>query len=498
MSLTDFVERYSGNDTSGLSRRNLSFALLILLTRIPFIFSGFGTDEDSWGIALTALNINHLHEYEVSRFPGFPVHEIISALFISGGAVVLNLLTAVMSALAVLFFVCFLQEKHFRYPYLAGFAFAFVPVVFIHSSDTIDYMWATAFIMLSFWMKEKNRLIFSALMLGAATGCRITSLTMLMPFCVLLIDNDASTRENFLKLTRYISVTLAATLFFYLPVFATYGTNFFTFYDLSGYPTIPKVLYKFLFGVWGITGCLAMIYGIAMLLFSSPLKARRYLFPKTVNEKHVIAWLVAVDLTIIVYLRLPYEAGYLIPIVPFTILVFGKYLHDKAFIFFSVLLIIAPWLFGISTTDKSDSPEPSSASVQINLFSVPLNIDLLRGPVATDLAGRKSTVAFADSVLHEAQFISDTSVIICGWWSSKILYLNSQLPESEKNKILTWGHYLDKNELINYVQNRYNIFYLPMQDSLEKKLYGLDIKYFGAVPLFSEEEEEPADLQTEP
>ncbi|MBK5285109.1 MAG: hypothetical protein JJE25_06870 [Bacteroidia bacterium] len=498
MSFTDFVERYSGNETSGLSKKNLIFAFVILLTRIPFIFSGFGTDEDSWGIALTAININQLHQYEVSRFPGFPVHEIISALFISGGAVVLNLLTAIMSALAVLFFVCFLQEKHFRYPYLAGFVFAFTPVVFIHSTDTIDYMWATAFIMLSFWMMEKNKLIFSALMLGLATGCRITSLVMLMPFCVLLIENDKSTRKIFLKITKYIVVTLAASVFFYLPVIVTYGTAFFTFYDLSGYPTIPKVLYKFLLGVWGMSGCIALAYGVAMLLFSSPLKARRYLFPKTVNEKHVIAWLVAVDLTIIVFLRLPYEAGYLIPIIPFTILVFGKYLHDKAFIFFSILLIISPWLLGISTTDKPDSPEPSSASVQLNIFSVPVNIDLFRGPVRMDYEGRKATVAFADSVIHESQFISDTSVIICGWWSSKILYRYAQLPESEKNKKLTWGHYLDKNELIDYVQNRYNIFYLPMQDSLEKKLYGLDIKYFGAVPLFSEDEEEPADLQTEP
>ena len=59
---------------------------------------------------------------------------------------------------------------------------------------------------------------------------------------------------------------------------------------------------------------------------------------------------------------------------------------------------------------------------------------------------------------------------------------------------------MSHEELIGYVQKRYNIFYLPMQDSLEKKLYGIDIKYFGAVPLLisSAEEEEPAELQPEP
>jgi len=246
MSLTDFVERYSGNDTSGFSRRNLFFAFLILLTRIPFIFSGFGTDEDSWGLALTALNIHDTHQYEVSRFPGFPVHEIISALFISGGAVTLNLLTAVMSVIAIFFFVCFLQEQRFRYPYLAGVVFAFTPVVFIHSTDTIDYMWAMAFMMLSFWLIAKNRLMFSALMLAAATGCRITSLAMLMPFCVLLIDSDKITRGNFSRIIRYMLVAIGASVIIYLPVIIKYGSTFFTFYDLSGYPSIPKVLYKFL------------------------------------------------------------------------------------------------------------------------------------------------------------------------------------------------------------------------------------------------------------
>src|SRR5262245_42909415 len=150
MSLTDFFERYSGSNTSGFSRRNLLFAFLIFLTRIPFIFSGPGTDEDAWGLALTALNISHTHTYEVSRFPGFPVHEITSAILIGGGSVALNMLTALMSAAAALMFVCALQEMRFRFPYLAALAFAFTSVVYVHSSESIDYMWAMAFIMASF------------------------------------------------------------------------------------------------------------------------------------------------------------------------------------------------------------------------------------------------------------------------------------------------------------------------------------------------------------
>ncbi|HLG34820.1 MAG TPA: hypothetical protein VI757_08075 [Bacteroidia bacterium] len=498
MSLTNLIERFSGDDTSGFSRKNFLFAFLILLTRIPFLFSGFGTDEDSWGVALTALNIHDTFQYEVSRFPGFPVHEIISALFISGGAAALNFLTAVMSSLAVLFFVCALQQMRFRYPYLAGIAFAFTPVVFMHSADTIDYMWAMAFLMLSFLLILQNNILLSAIILAVATGCRITSLAMLMPYCILLIDKNSDTRKNAVVIARYAAMALACSVIIYLPVILKYGNAFFTFYDLSGYPTISKVLYKFSFGVWGILGCAAIFYGIASLLFSSPLKAKRFLLPKTTNEKHVIAWLVAIDLTIIIFVRLPYESGYLIPIIPFTILVFGKYLHDKAFIYFSLLLIASPWLLGVSTQNKSDSPPPAQVSAQFKLFSQSLNIDFFRGAVCTDAEARKTTDAFADSVIQEAQYISDTSVILCGWWSTKVMYKYALLPDEEKNKMITWGHYLSKDELIGYVQKRYHIFYLPMQDSLEKKLYGIDIKYFGAVPLFeTEPEETPEELKPE-
>ena len=185
--------------------------------------------------------------------------------------------------------------------------------------------------------------------------------------------------------------------------------------------------------------------------------------------------------------------------VPFTILVFGKYLHDKAFIFFSLLLVASPWLLSISTQNKSDSPPPSEVSAQFKLFSQSLNIDFLRGAVCTNAEARKVTVAFADSVIEEPQFLSDTSVVLCGWWSNKIIYRHSMLPEERKNRAVIWENYLNKDQLIEYVQKRYNIFYLPMQDSLEKKLYGIDIKYFGAVPLFETEEEEetPEELKPE-
>ena len=500
MSLTDFFERNSGNSTSGFSRRNLLFGFLIFLTRIPFIFAGPGTDEDAWGVTLTALKIFQTHSYEVSRFPGFPVHELISAAFIWGGPVMLNLLTALMSAVAALMFVCALQEMHFRFPYLAGAAFAFTSIVLVHSSETIDYLWAMAFIMASFWMLLRNKTVLSALLLALAVGCRITSITMLLSFGVLLIDDGQNLRGNVRRIIRYALFTGLFSVIIYTPVLLKYGLSFFTFYDLSGYPSIPKVLYKISLGVWGITGLMALLFGTVALLFPPKHRTGKYLLPRTINEKHVISWLVATDMTILIFVRFPYEAGYLIPLIPFTILVFGKYLYDKAFIYFCLLLILSPFVIGISTGHRPDSPKPSALSAHINVFSFDVNLDFLYGQIFTEQKSRRQTKAFADDVVEESKYLSDSSLVLCGWWYNKVRYEFEQLPPREKNTKVTWAHYLDKDQLITYIQSRYNIFYLPLQDSLEKTMYGVDIKYFGAVPLFTsaDEEEFPEDSESEP
>ena len=80
-------------------------ALVVLLTRIPFIFSGFGAEEDAWGLILTARNISLTGIYEVSRMPGHPVQELLLSLIYKLPSWFLNLLTAIISTIGVLFFM---------------------------------------------------------------------------------------------------------------------------------------------------------------------------------------------------------------------------------------------------------------------------------------------------------------------------------------------------------------------------------------------------------
>ena len=87
----------------------LLFTLLIALTRIPFLFFGYGSEEDAWALPLVAERIANSGVYEVSRLPGHPFQEIIYTLIWNAGPVVYNLITLIVSSFGIYFFIRILQ-----------------------------------------------------------------------------------------------------------------------------------------------------------------------------------------------------------------------------------------------------------------------------------------------------------------------------------------------------------------------------------------------------
>ena len=60
-----------------LERREVVPALLVaaivLVSRLPFLAPGYGTDADAWRIAWAAHGIASTGRYEAARFPGNPI-----------------------------------------------------------------------------------------------------------------------------------------------------------------------------------------------------------------------------------------------------------------------------------------------------------------------------------------------------------------------------------------------------------------------------------------
>lgn len=460
------------------STQIIFFVTVVLLSRMPFLFSGYGVDADAWEVALTAKHISQTGIYEVSRFPGYPMHELVCSLF-SGSYVTLNLLTTIISTIGFLFFVFTLKALRFKSVLLAGFALAAVPIVYIHSTTTIDYTWALAFILISLYFVVKKKPAMAGLFLGFAIGCRITSGALLLPFAIMLTQSGGL-KKNAIVIAKLTATTCIVGALWFLPVYLRYGWSFFSYYDVP-YPSIPEVLFKFSIGTFGVIGFAGLVIATGLLFFSDKFRHGKYLFPKAVSEKMVVAWLIAVDLYIIAFLKLPMESGYLIPCVPFIILIFGKYLVEKAFAFFALALIISPFIASIAPVDRLDAPAKSVLAINLTVAGEEVVFDPLSGPVISHASRREKAMQFTSKVLHNIDTIHRKSLIIAGRWYTQIMV---ERTDTALHTIQFIDH-IKQKDLLKFIEDGYEIFYLPYQDHFNTLMYDFDPKSFGAIPFMN-------------
>lgn len=296
--------------------RPLAFAVLALAfiaSRAPFIDNGYGTKPDAWRIALSGYWLWDNHEFYPSRLPGYPVPEFAYALVVKGGWVATNSLTIAVSLLGLWFFANIVRELKLPNPALIVVGFAFQPLLWINSMNTMDYAWALTFIMGAYYFLITEETGFAGLMLGLAIGSRLPSAAMLVPLAAYLVRDG---RRD--ELRDFFVWTLVVPMLAFLPIAWTYGAGFLNFYDAKiGVRTVIRLLAKDSLGLIGAIGV-----GLGVLL-SLP---RLVKLPGDVlRDKHVMTWVLAIGCVGFVFFRLPHEAAYLIPLFPFAFLLIGRY-----------------------------------------------------------------------------------------------------------------------------------------------------------------------------
>jgi len=197
-----------------------------------------------------------------------------------------------------------------------------------------------------------------------------------------------------------------------------------------------------------------------------------------VNEKYVVSWLVAIDLYIIAFIKLPMEAGYLIPIIPFVILLFGKYLYDRAFTFFTIMLIISPLIASITPVNRNDAPVQSPVAVNFQVAGEDLIFDPLLGPVFAYQSRREKAMEFTSRVLESADTIQKKTLIISGRWYTQLVVRQGDVTK----KTVEFIDYIDSARLLEFIEDGYRLYYLPRQDHYNFLKYRVDMKAFGALP----------------
>ncbi len=420
----------------------------MLLTRWPWLTAGYGADPDGYRVVEVARQMAGGGAYAASRLPGYPAYEFLIALLANTPAWVSNAVTALFSAAAFALFALILRFFEVRAAALIAAGFAMTPVIYLNSGCTMDYIPALTWMLAATYLTLLGRPLAAGLCLGLAIGNRITSGALALPLCgwfALHCPPRVALRRS---LQLAAGAAALATLCF-LPVYRRYGPGFFAFYDNPYYPPLDVVARRALPMVWGNLGLLALAAAAAAL----PLPYLR----AALRSPRVRAglWLAgsSVALYAIAFLRLPDEAGYLIPIVPFVLL---------------GLCLVAPWWI------------PGAVAIALLGSSfIGLHHDriALDGPIVEDHAVRESQQRATAAIIQAVAALPGHAVIVSGWVLPRLVLALHGDREGPHQFI-----YLVENrgEFDQYLASGRQVYYLPGADLYESQAHELELAPLGA------------------
>jgi hypothetical protein len=439
------------------SNSNLFSAILVLAftARIPFLFFGYGVEEDSYGTVVAAHNSYLTGVLEVSRLPGHPFQEIILSFFYPiSSPFFFNLLSCIASLFAVYFFGKVCKKYSQSFYWLAALVFAFVPVVFIASVSTIDYMWAMAFAMASWYGVQKKQMVWAGVLFGLAIACRINIAVVIVPF--VMIEYLEEQKINYKSWFFFLIVSTLTSLVFFIPVIHQYGWQFLSYSDQFPYPNFPKIVYKSSIGVWGILGVLAILF------YSF------FTFCKNKSADVVIA--VFIVLQAIIYLQLPQKSAYLIPTIPFIIWWFLQGLEAKKFTKLSLILILSAFFCGVNLADTKRGSSSLFKTLELEIKGQTIFFDLFSGPVYADYSKRVNKQVYVNQVLAKTNNLNSPTAIISGWWYNQLLV---ETYHKAINPNVHFVFYCNQDSLRRMQQNGWQIFYLAEQEIYNNQMFNI-------------------------
>lgn len=314
--------RLSHIATLASQRPSLLIVACMLLLQLPLVWMGQGADQDSVRVIRSAVTMIDEHRYTASRSPGYPVHEIGTAVLYSAGGVILaNLGTVAMSVLCILSFLKI--ATHYQIPNRHMLALLIIvnPIYWVNSTSTIDYVWALGFSLCGFYLILKRHFVLGGILFGLAIGARLSSGAILVP---LLLAEVWFERKNW-RVVRgcMLSSVLVALvgMLCYLPLFvASNNTLGFLGYYMGDFGVLGHVarfVYKNIY-LWGLPLSIGLV---AVLIFS--VKDFRSSIRDSLTGRIIVISLGIVLAVEVTFLRFPLEMEYLLPILPFVALLIG-------------------------------------------------------------------------------------------------------------------------------------------------------------------------------
>lgn len=226
------------------------------------------------------------------------------------------------------------------------------------------------------------------------------------------------------------------------------GLGFLTFYE-NGYPALAEVWRLATVDVWGRLGLVA-VAGLALHMAWRATGGGGFRYGRG-DLLVLAACMSAMAVYVALYLRLPHEAGYLIPIVPFVILLATLTLPRRLALGFALVLIASPFAsFGAS--------------------------GIYEGPVITDSAVRQRAVDFARRARAALDRLEPGALVVAGSHQPSILGLADEPIRRDVSVV----YFADSGELARRAEDARPIYYLRGMDQYEEAVMGIRLDDYGA------------------
>jgi len=305
---------------SFLNRWIIPTLLLAVCARIPFLWLGYGEDPDAWLVAHAAKNLWDTGTYNPSRLPGYLIYEIVSAPLVALGGAALSNAATLVASIALLFPWWSIARRWTRYPFLTFLPLAFAPIVWTTSTVTMDYIWSLLFIVLGLKAALESRPVVAGLAVGIACGFRPSNFVLMFPLAVLL-RYVGSGRHN---VFRFLMATLATCIICFIPLLLKYGPVDWvrsTIVEMSDVlPPLPERLAGFSYRTVYFLGPMASLTVLIVLInrFKDLRQALRD------HDPIITSAVVAIAACLLLFIGLPLERAYLLPMLPFLCLMVAR------------------------------------------------------------------------------------------------------------------------------------------------------------------------------
>jgi hypothetical protein len=342
MGYTVSSDRYA---ESFLRRHALALTLAaVVLTRLPLLFTGYGSDPDAWLAASAAATLWHTGTYVESRLPGYPLHEILSAPAVGlGGAPLANAATLV-AALCCVAAWWHIARQHARHPGMLLIAFAFAPAFWQHSAVTLDYVWSLLFILLALLATLNRRLMWAGIMAGVAAGFRLPNILVVIPVVAFALRENVGKKAIVLSVAAAIATAGVA----FIPLILKHGgvvawieRTQWEMRDMT-FPWDTRIALFLYRTVYFVGPLAAILLAVGLVRRSASLIQQIRVLPDGTQARNALALasLVAIGTFLILFLWMPVERAYLLPLLPFILLLADSFLSKRALGVFTAVLVL--------------------------------------------------------------------------------------------------------------------------------------------------------------